>query len=58
MHPGHARWLLYAFDDATGRPYGYRLLDNYPESDLDECVLTDILPGQRLTAYCCRKDSI
>lgn len=58
MQPGNARWLLVAFDDATSRPYGYLLLEHYPESDPDLRVLIDILPSQRLTIYCCCKNYI
>ena len=42
MSPGNAKWLLDAYDDATGRRYGYLVLDHHPESHDDERVLTNI----------------
>ena len=30
MHPGDARWLLAAFNDATKEPFGYLVLDHHP----------------------------
>jgi hypothetical protein len=54
MHPGNAKWLIEAFDDATSRPYGYLVLDHHPESDKDKRVVTQILPGENLTLYSCR----
>jgi hypothetical protein len=54
MHPGNAKWLIEAFDDATSRPYGYLVLDHHPESVKDKRVVTNILPGEYLTLYSCR----
>ena len=51
MHPGNAKWLLASYDNATCRPYGYLVLDHHPTSRTDERVLTDIIPGGRLTYY-------
>lgn len=55
MHPGNAKWLIEAFDDATSQPYGYLVLDHHPESDKDQRVVTRILPGEYLIVYTCRK---
>ena len=51
MHPGNSGWLCAAFKDATCKPYGYLVLDHHPTSKDDERVLTNILPGERLTVY-------
>jgi hypothetical protein len=51
MHPGNAKWLIQAFDDATSEPYGYLVLDHHPESDKDKRVVSKILPGEQLTIY-------
>ena len=51
MHPGDARWLLDAFNDATNRPFGYLVLDHHPTSLRDKRVLANILPGKNLTLY-------
>ena len=51
MHPGDARWLLDAFNDATKEPFGYLVLDHHPTSKRDIRVLTNILPSKSLTVY-------
>jgi len=51
MHPGNAKWLIQAFDDATIEPYSYLVLDHHPESDKDKRVVSKILPGEQLTIY-------
>jgi len=51
MHPGNAKWLIQAFDDATSQPYGYLVLDHHPESNKDKRVVTKVLPGEQLTIY-------
>jgi hypothetical protein len=52
MYPGKFYWLLDAFNDATSKPYGYLVLDTHPTTmDDDERVLTNILPGERITYY-------
>ena len=51
MHPGDARWLLDAFNNATKKPFGYLLLDHHPTSKRDMRVLTNILPGKGLMVY-------
>lgn len=57
MHLENDRWLL-DFDDTTGRPYGYLLLDDYFVSEKDERILKEIISGQRLTVFCCEKDNL
>ena len=56
VHPGDARWLLDAFNNATKEPFSYLVLDHHPTSMRDIRVLTNILPGKGLTVY--RKRSI
>jgi hypothetical protein len=51
MHPGDFYWLINAFNDATSRPYGYLVLDHHPQSDDDQRVVTNILPGETITFY-------
>jgi hypothetical protein len=51
MHPGDFYWLINAFNDATSRPYGYLVLDHHPQSDDDQIVVTNILPGETITFY-------
>ena len=51
MCPDNARWLLDAFKCATHRPHGYLILDHHPLTDEDSSVLTNILPGERLTYF-------
>ena len=51
MCPDNARWLLDAFKCATRRPHGYLILDNHPLTDEESSVLTNILPGKRLTYF-------
>ena len=51
MHPGDARWLLDAFNDASKEPFGYLVLDHHPTSKREMRVLTNILPSKSLTIY-------
>ena len=51
MHPGDARWLLDAFNDATKEHFGYLVLGHHPTSKRDMRVLTNILPGKGHTVY-------
>ena len=51
MCPDNARWLLDAFKCATRRPHGYLILDHHPLTDEESSVLTNILPGERLTYF-------
>lgn len=57
MCPGDAQWLLDAFSDATGRRYGYLVLDHHPESTDEERVLSNIVPdeGEHLSYYTKRR---
>ena len=51
MCPDNARWLLDAFKCATRRPHEYLILDHHPLTDEESSVLTNILPGERLTYF-------
>ena len=51
MCPDNARWLLDAFKCETRRPHGYLILDHHPLTDEESSVLTNILPGERLTYF-------
>ena len=51
MCPDNARWLLDAFKCATRRPHGYLILDHHRLTDEESSVLTNILPGERLTCF-------
>ena len=51
MCPDNARWLLDAFKCATRRPHGYLILDHHPLTDKENSVLTNIMPGERMTYF-------
>ena len=51
MHPGNYDWLIDAFNDATSKPHGYLVLDHHPQSDDDQRVVTNILPGENVEFY-------
>ena len=47
----NALWLLDAFKCVTHRPHKYLILDHHPLTDEESSVLTNILPGERLTYF-------
>ena len=49
--PSNGHWLVYAFTEATSKPYGYFVLDHHPSTPEDQTVATNILPGEQLTYY-------
>ena len=51
IFPNNGKWLIDSFTDATSKPYGYLVLDNYPSTPEDQTVVANILPGEQLTYY-------
>ena len=51
MFPCHVKYMQGAFQDATKRPYGYRLCDLKPETPTDFRLRTNISPGETQLAY-------
>ena len=51
MHPGDARWLLDALNDASKEPFSYLVLDHHVTCMRNMRVLTNILPYKGFTVY-------
>ena len=47
----NARWLMDGFKCSTHKSHGYLILDHHPLTDEESSVLTNILPGERLTYF-------
>ena len=55
MLPNNSQWLMDAYADATAKPYGYLVIDNYPHCDPVFRFRTNIFPGDLPTVYCDRQ---
>ena len=51
MFPGKPAILQEAYDDATGRPYGYLVIDNSPHSNAKYRLRTQIFPNEDPLVY-------
>ena len=51
MFPGHSKYMLESFQDATSRPYGYLLCDLKPQTPIDFRLRANIFPGETQYAY-------
>ena len=51
MFPGKPGILQEAYEDATGRPYGYLIIDNSPHSDRKYRLRTQIFPSEDPLVY-------
>jgi hypothetical protein len=49
MYPEKPKYIPFAFDDATSRPYGYLVINLKPNAQFR--VLTGVLPGEEHFAY-------
>ena len=51
MFPGHSKYMLESFQDATSRPYGYLLCDLKAQTPIDFRLRANIFPGETQYAY-------
>ena len=51
IYSSDGKWLVDSFTDASFKPYGYLVLDHKPSTPEDQTVVTNLLPGKRLTYY-------
>ena len=51
MYPGHSKYMVEAFKDATSGPYGYLLIDMKPYTEETYRLRTNIFPGETHYVY-------
>ena len=51
MYPGHSKYMVEAFKNATSDPYGYLLIDMKPFTEEMYRLRTNIFPGETHYVY-------
>lgn len=51
LFPGNGQGFIEAYEDATGKPYGYLVVDCHPQTPRDIKLRTNIFPGQTTICY-------